>query len=192
MTKRTRFLWAVAIFLAVFGASLVYRLNTRNAINDLYFPICGAASLLRGGQPYLDCPIIAEGVTYPQNPMTTILAAVPVAPLGWGFGGILLWSFIVGVMVYGLLKETGLATTGACIGPLLCCFPHAAMVAALPGAYVPAIAATVNDDQAPIGGASGANESHQTTRTGLRGVRCIDVRGLSHMGTRVVAQHQRL
>ncbi|GAB4200215.1 MAG: hypothetical protein OHK0022_21100 [Roseiflexaceae bacterium] len=105
MQPRQRLFCAFAIALIVGAASLVYRVLDRDAINDLYFPLCGGAAVLQGIDPYGgSCEILYQGKVFPPNPLTTVLVAVPFAPLGL-FGSALLWACGTGLLVYGLLKD---------------------------------------------------------------------------------------
>jgi hypothetical protein len=85
--------------------SLLYQTSASDPVNDLFFPFCGASALLRGIDPYGElCLIKYQGRIYPPNPMTTVLVAVPFAPLGV-LGSIILWSCITGLLVFALLKD---------------------------------------------------------------------------------------
>lgn len=96
----------VIIAVAAFFVTIILQVGYRSFVdagNDFYFPICGARTLLSGGDPYATCHVIFDH-EYPQNPMTTILAALPVAWLGDTTGGIVLFSLSVGLLVYGILR----------------------------------------------------------------------------------------
>ncbi len=105
MQTRRRVYFALVAGLLSLMLSLIYRTSTVDPINDLFFPFCGASALLRGIDPYGEaCLIKYQGHIYPPNPMTTVLVAVPFAPLGV-LGSIVLWSSMTGLLVFGLLKD---------------------------------------------------------------------------------------
>jgi hypothetical protein len=91
-----------AAFLALF-LSVVYRARVPDAVNDLWFPLCGAYALLNGVDPYRSACV---PVGYASNPLTTILVVLPFEPL-WFLGTMLLWSLGVGLLAYGALKKGG-------------------------------------------------------------------------------------
>jgi hypothetical protein len=81
-----------------------YRLLDKYAVDDLYFPFCGAQALLNGLDPYEVCKIIWEGRIYPSNPLTTVIAVLPFAHFDYG-GKIILWSSFSFYLAFGLLKD---------------------------------------------------------------------------------------
>lgn len=90
-----------------FGLTILLQIGYRQFVSagdDFYFPLCGARTLLAGGDPYAACHVIFDR-EYPQNPMTTVLAALPFAWLGDTAGGIALFAATVALLVYGILRH---------------------------------------------------------------------------------------
>ena len=94
--------YALIAFMGTILLQVVYR-QFVSAGDDFYFPLCGARALLSGGDPYAACHVIFDH-EYPQNPMTTILAAVPFAWMGDTAGGIAMFAATVSLLVYGILR----------------------------------------------------------------------------------------
>lgn len=105
MVRRTRIRVAFIVWLLTLSTSLAYRLVDPHAINDLFFPVCGAAALLSGIDPYSGiCKIVYEGVVYPPNPMTTIFVAIPFTFFD-GLAHLMLWSTTNAVLAYALVRD---------------------------------------------------------------------------------------
>jgi len=103
MSFERRILFAGIAFVVVLLLQVAYRTVLKDRGNDLYFPICAGQAILHGIDPYGGaCAIKYPTRTYPPNPMTTVLAALPFAPFGYP-GAIVMWSCLVGVMVFGVL-----------------------------------------------------------------------------------------
>jgi hypothetical protein len=103
MRPSKKILFSVLAFVLMVLLQVIYR-HFISSGDDFYFPICGARTLLSGGDPYASCHVIFDH-EYPQNPMTTILAALPFAWLGDTAGGIALFSVTVALLVFGILSN---------------------------------------------------------------------------------------
>lgn len=99
---RKPLVYASIAFMLTIVFQIVYR-QIVSAGDDFYFPLCGARMLLAGGDPYAACHVVFDH-EYPQNPMTTILVAMPFAWLGDTAGGIAIFSTSVGLLVYGIMR----------------------------------------------------------------------------------------
>ncbi len=98
---------ALAIFIAVvnFVVIAAYHSSNPDAINDLGFPLCAGRVLLAGGDPYGGaCAGAAQGREWPTNPLTTVLIALPFAPLG-DKGALPVWAIMSGILAFGLLQK---------------------------------------------------------------------------------------
>lgn len=103
MPLRRHFYFAILAFIVAFFAQLIYRRLNPDAINDLGYPICAASALILRRDPYSVCVYNWQGHTYPANPLTTAILTIPFAFFGYN-GGIVMWSLMVGLLVYGILR----------------------------------------------------------------------------------------
>ncbi|GAB4129026.1 MAG: hypothetical protein Fur005_38020 [Roseiflexaceae bacterium] len=95
---RQRFYAAIVSALLALLLLVIYEATDSYPTNALYFPFCAATAMMDGVDPYgAACLIIAEGVVYPPNPLTTAIAVFPFAPLGYP-GTILIWSLFTGIL----------------------------------------------------------------------------------------------
>lgn len=102
-----RLVYAVLATALVLSVTAGYRFSTNWTGNDLQFPFCGAQALLHGQDPYDNavCPMNSPGgKIWPTNPLTTVVALLPVYPLGYTWGTLLLWSSFTGLYVFGLSR----------------------------------------------------------------------------------------
>jgi len=92
-------------FVLALCLQLTYRTVLGGRGYDLYFPFCAARAILDGIDPYAGtCAIVIQHKTYPSNPLTAVLPALPFVWFGY-LGAIAMWSCFVGMMVFGLLKD---------------------------------------------------------------------------------------
>src|SRR5919199_2148457 len=102
---RRRVFVALIVGTASFVLSMAYRVYVKDASGDLVFPVCAAHALVSGVDPYGGaCRIVWHGVTYPPNPLTTVLVTVPFLPL-WPAAASLMWGIGSGLLAYGLVKD---------------------------------------------------------------------------------------
>lgn len=103
---------SLSVFVLAFSLCFFVQQNyVDKGAGDFYFPICGALwlrdahSRVQGfANPYAACPIYYEGEFLPQNPLTSILVALPFSVYGFSIGGPALFATLSALATYACLQ----------------------------------------------------------------------------------------